>query len=169
MGITPMHEMRMEIDKRYVGFRPESGSVKPVHIATGAFRAILGESYTSYGIKKLSYVIGIKGKTPRGNELEYVVQFLRNNNAYDETEITEKQLADFRGFLQKLIDVDKGVYGLNGMWAFTAGSNSFVTEAGHHEYAGEFIGGLIKSFCPMLGSYIDSILRTPDDPISMVF
>jgi len=169
MGITPMHELRMEVDKRYVGFRPESGSVKPVHIATGAFRAILGRYDSAYGIKKLAYVIGVKGKTPKGNELEEVIAFLRDNNAYDETEITPKQLGDFRGMLQKLIDVDKGVYGSNGMWAFTAGADSFVTEPGHHEYAGEFIGGLIKAYCPMLSDYIDGILRISDDPISIVF
>jgi hypothetical protein len=169
MDITPMHELRLAVDKRYVGFRPESGSVKPVHIAAGAFRAILVESNSADGIKKLAYVMGVKGKTPKGNEPEAVIQFLLDNNAYDNTEITPKQLADFRGMLQKLIDVDKGVYGSNGMWAFTAGADSFVTEAGQHEYAGEFIGGLIKVHSPLLGEYIEGILRSPDDPISIVF
>ena len=169
MEITPMHELRMEVDKKYVGFRPESGSVKPVHIAAGAFRAILGEFDSADGIKKLAYVMGVKGKTPKGNEPDAVIQFLHDKDAYDDTEITEKQLADFRGMLQKLIDVDKGVYGSNGMWAFTAGADPFVTEAGHHEYAGEFIGGLVRVYCPLLGEYINSILRTHDDPISMVF
>jgi hypothetical protein len=169
MGITPMHELRLGVDNRFVGFSPETGSVKPVHIAVGAFRAILGESDSADGIKKLAYVMGVKGKTPKGNELDAVVKFLRDSSAYDDTEISPKQIADFRGMLQKLIDVDKGVYGSPGWWAFTAGADSFVTEAGHHEYAGEFIGGLVKVHCPKLGDYIESILRTPNDLISLVF
>jgi hypothetical protein len=164
-----MHELRLEVDKKYVGFKPESGSVKPVHIAAGIFRAILGEYDTAVGIKKLSYVMGAKGKTPKGNEPPAVMTYLRDNNAFDEAEINEKQLADFRGMLQKLIDVDKGVYGSNGMWAFTAGADSFVTEAGQHEFAGEFIGGLIKVYCPQLGDYINAVLCQADDPISVVF
>lgn len=27
---------RQEVDRKYVGFQPNSGSVKPVHIASGA-------------------------------------------------------------------------------------------------------------------------------------
>ena len=43
MDIISMHELRKAVDEKYVGFKPESGSVKPVHIAMGAFKAILGE------------------------------------------------------------------------------------------------------------------------------
>jgi hypothetical protein len=165
-----MHELRQEVDKKYVGFRPESGSVKPVHIATGAFRTILGQSFTAEGIKKLSYVVGAKGKTPKGNELDKVMEYLSNNNAIDREEIEDRQIESFRSMLQKLVDVDKGVYGIDdGMLSYTAGAIQFVTSKGIHEDAGEFIGGLVKEYCPKLGTYISTILKNNNDAISLAF
>jgi hypothetical protein len=170
MDTFVMHELRQKVDEKYVGFRPESGSVKPVHIATGAFRTILGQSFTAEGIKKLSYVVGAKGKTPKGNELDKVMEYLSDNNAIDREEIQDKQLENFRFMLQKLVDVDKGVYGIDDdMLAYTAGAMQFVTSKGIHEDAGEFIGGLIKEYCPKLGTYISDILKNNNDAISLVF
>lgn len=170
MEIFAMHELRQEVDKKYVGFRPESGSVKPVHIATGVFRVILGQSFSAEGIKKLSYVISAKGKTPKGNELNNVKDYLVNNDSIDMSEIDIKQFEVFRSMLQKLLNVDKGVYGINdGMISYTAGASQFVTSRGIHEDAGEFIGGLIKEYCPSLGEYIAAILKNNNDAISLVF
>lgn len=165
-----MHELRKGVDQKYVGFRPESGSVKPVHIATGAFRVILGQSFTAEGIKKLAYVIGAKGKTPKGNEPDKVIEYLTKHKSIDLTEVNLKQIESFRFMLQKLIDVDKGVYGINdSMLAYTAGACQFVTSKGIHEDAGEFIGGLIKEYCPLLSSHIAEILRKNSDAISLIF
>jgi hypothetical protein len=165
-----MHELRKEVDQKFVGFRPESGSVKPVHIATGAFRAILGQSFTAEGIKKLSYVIGVKGKTPKGNEPDKVIEYLTKFKSIDITEVNKKQIEIFRLMLQKLVDVDKGVYGIDdSMLAYTAGASQFVTSKGIHEDAGEFIGGLIKEYCPTLGKHISEILKNNNDAISLIF
>ncbi|MDR0286995.1 MAG: hypothetical protein LBI03_04710 [Clostridiales bacterium] len=165
-----MHELRKEVDQKYVGFRPESGSVKPVHIATGVFRAILGQSFTAEGIKKLSYVIGAKGKTPKGNEPDKVIEYLTKHKSIDITEINTKQIESFRFMLQKLVDVDKGVYGIDdSMLAYTAGASQFVTSKGIHEDAGEFIGGLIKEYCPSLSKHIAEILKNNNDAISFIF
>jgi len=175
MDIIVMHELRKAVDEKYVGFRPESGSVKPVHIAMGTFKAILGECFSADGIMRLSYVISANGIIPKGNEFESVKQMLNDNNAFDSSEISDKQLADFRSLLQKLISVDNGVFPTkgkemkNGMISYTAGSSSFVTPSGIHEDAGEFIGGIIKSYCPVLSDYIGTILRNPNDAISLVF
>jgi hypothetical protein len=168
-----MHELRKKVDEKYVGFRPESGSVKPVHIATGAFRVILGQSFTAEGIKKLSYVISAKGFIPKGNEPENVKAYLESLNAID-VEIFDKNLELFRNMLQKLVSVDGGVYGdkrgmLDTMIAYTAGASQFVTTKGIHEDAGEFIGGLIKEYCPSLSNHITKILTNNDDTISLVF
>jgi hypothetical protein len=175
MDIIVMHELRKAVDEKFVGFRPESGSVKPVHIAMGAFKAILGECFSADGIMRLSYVISASGIIPIGNEFESVKQMLDDSKAFDSSEISDRQLAEFRSLLQKLISVDNGVFPAKkkemnkGMISYTAGSNFFVTPSGIHEDAGEFIGGLIKSYCPILSDYIDAILRNPNDAISLVF
>ena len=169
-----MHELRIKVDEKYVGFKPESGSVKPVHIATGAFRAILGQSFTAEGIKKISYVISAKGFIPKGNEPNNVKSYLESSNAIDMMEISDKNLELFRNMLQKLVSVDGGVYGekrgmIDTMIAYTAGASQFVTAKGIHEDAGEFIGGLIKEYCPSLSNHIKKILANNDDTISMIF
>lgn len=169
-----MHDIRKKVDERYVGFRPESSSVKPVHIAMGVFKAILGECYSAEGIMKLSYVISANGIIPKGNELESVKQMLEENNAIED-DIKDKQIEEFRSMLQKLINADNGVFPAKGqemkkgMISYTAGSYYFVTPDGMHKDAGEFIGGVIKSYCPSLSNYINKILRNNDDPISLVF
>ena len=175
MDVIAMHELRKAVDEKYVGFRPESGSVKPVHIAMGTFKAILGECFSADGIMRLSYVISAKGIVPIGNEFDSVKQMLEDNNAFDSSEISDKQLTEFRDVLQKLISADNGVFPAKGkemkkgMISYTAGSSYFVTPSGIHEDAGEFIGGIIKAYCPVLSNYVASILRNTDDAISLVF
>ena len=175
MDVISMHDLRKSVDEKYVGFRPESGSVKPVHIAMGAFKAILGECYSADGIMRLSYVISSSGIIPKGNDFDSVKQMLLDSDAIDSSEITDKQLSDFRFVLQKLISADNGVFPAKGkemkkgMISYTAGSSSFVTPSGIHEDAGEFIGGLIKEYCPLLNDYINTILKNHDDAISLVF
>jgi len=170
MDVFSMHELRQEVDKKYVGFNPQSGKIKPVHIATGAFRVILGQSFTAEGIKKLSYVMGAKGQIPRGNKISEVIEYLCDNNAIDITEISEHEIESFRWMLQKLLNADNGVYGINDhMLAYSAGAIQFVTAKGILEDAGEFIGGLIKEYCPSLGNYIKTILTNNNDAISLIF
>jgi len=180
METIVMHELRKAVDDKYVGFKPESSSVKPVHIAMGVFKSILGECYTADGILRLSYVISSTGIIPKGNEPESIMQMLNTNNTIDNSEITEKQLAEFRSVLQKLVCADNGVFPAKGkemkkgMISYTAGSSYFVTPSGTnnigiHEDAGVFIGGLIKFYCPLLGNYINKILREPNDAISLIF
>jgi hypothetical protein len=170
MDTFAMHELRQEVDRKYVGFNPQSGKVKPVHIATGAFRVILGQSFTAEGIKKLSYVMGAKGQTPKGNQLSEVIKYLSDNNVIDLAEISEQEIGSFRWMLQKLLNTDNGVYGIDDhMLAYSAGASQFVTAKGILEDAGEFIGGLIKEYCPSLGEYIATILKNNDDAISLIF
>ena len=180
METIGMHDLRKAVDEKYVGFRPESSSVKPVHIAMGVFKAILGECYTADGIMRLSYVISASGIIPKGNEFDSVKQMLNDNKSLDNSEIADWQLDEFRSFLQKLISADNGVYPAKGkemkkgMISYTAGSNYFVTPSGTnnigiHEDAGVFIGGVIKSYCPTLGDYIAEILKSTDDAISLAF
>ena len=37
-----LHSFRKEVDSTYVGFTPNGGSIKPVHVASGAQRCIYG-------------------------------------------------------------------------------------------------------------------------------
>jgi hypothetical protein len=63
-----MHDFRREADERFVGFKPNGTSIKPVHIAGGAFRSILGYTDSAQGVKILSYVCDSKGEAPRNTK-----------------------------------------------------------------------------------------------------
>jgi len=164
-----MHPMRKEVDEKYVGFRPNSGSIKPVHISSGAFRAILGETFSAEGIKRLSYVCNAKGEPPKWRDQKSVLEFLSENDVID-SDLREESLDAFRGVLQKLVSVDNGVFGIkDDMLSYTAGSSAFVIAKGMLEDAGDLIGAIVKLYCPDLANYIAEKLAQADDPISLAF
>lgn len=74
---------------------------------------------------------------------------------------------------ERLLSADKGVYVVKGlkddMISFTAGSKYFLTRSSIYEDTGEFIGGLIHSYCPELAEYIKRLLDEAEDPISLLF
>lgn len=186
-----MHDLRKEVDERFVGFKPNGTSIKPVHIASGAFRAILGYTDEATGIKTLSYVCDAKGETPRKikdpttgkdrkrtieEDLSFVIDYLdrtdlqNRGSAIDRSGITPEEVASLRYSLQKLVNVDSGVYGIgDSMLSYTAGAANFVVGKSLYEDAGDFIGYLIKTYCSELGDYIAAILKDVSDPISLTF
>jgi hypothetical protein len=165
-----MHALRQEVDKRYVGFHPNTSSIKPVHIAGGMFRAMLGKEWTAKGVRRLSYVSDAKGKTPKGHLLDDVKKALSDpeNERADFSEISDEQFGALRNALQKLVGSDRGVF-IGDMRSYTAGSYGFVVGRSIHEEAGYFIGGLFKTFCKPLAKHLATVLEAADDPISQIF
>lgn len=167
-----LDECREKVDEKYVGFRPNGDSIKPVHVANGAMRIIYGKYSISLKIKRLALVCNAKGIVPKGNELHQVYEFLKTENRIDEG-IDENSLESLRNVMQKILSADKGVYVVNGlkdtMLSYTAGSSYFLTNYSMYEDAGEFIGGVIKKWCPDLSNHIKSILSQRKDSISLLF
>lgn len=59
-----LHSFRKEVDSTYVGFTPNGGSIKPVHVASGVQRCIYGGYNTTMQIKRLALVSDAKGNVP---------------------------------------------------------------------------------------------------------
>lgn len=163
---------RTAVDNSYVGFKPNGGSIKPVHIAGGSLRCIYGKCNTTMKIKRLALVSDSKGNIPVGNELETVYDELLENDAIEDG-ISPGSLDSMRNVMQRLLSADKGVYvvkGLkDGMISYTAGSKYFLTRPAMYEDIGEFIGGVIREYCPVLSEYIKNLLDKANDPISLLF
>lgn len=163
---------RTDVDNTYVGFKPNGGSIKPVHIADGALRCIFGKCNTITDIKRLALVSDAKGNIPTGNELETVYKELLDNDVIEDT-VSPSVIDSMRNIMQRLISADKGVYvvkGLkDGMISYTAGSKYFLTRPAMYEDIGEFIGGVILSYCSDLADYIKKLLDNAKDPISLLF
>lgn len=167
-----LHSFRKEVDSTYVGFTPNGGSIKPVHVASGVQRCIYGGYNTTMKIKRLALVSGAKGNVPAGSELETIYATLAAEETIEDG-IVEGSVESMRNVMQRLLSADKGVYVVEGlkddMISFTAGSKYFLTRTSIYEDTGEFIGGIICSYCPELAIYIKEILEKADDPISLLF
>ena len=167
-----LKEYRNKVDKEYVGFTPNGGSIKPVHIAGGTLRCIYGGYNTTMNIKRMALVSDSKGNIPAGNELSAIYENLLEKEAIEDG-IGEGSLDSLRNVMQKLLSADKGVYvvkGLkDGMISYSAGSKYFLTKPAMYEDTGEFIGGLLREYCPELAGYIKEVLDDGNDPISLLF
>lgn len=167
-----LREARKAVDQNYVGFTPNGSSVKPVHIAGGSLRCIYGAYNRTKNIKKMALVSDAKGNIPSGNEPDTIFNEL-NNAEKVEDNITLNSIESMRNVMQRLLSVDKGVYfvkGLkDGMLSYSAGSKYFLTSKAMYEDAGEFIGSLIRGYCPKLAGYIKELLDRANDPITLLF
>ncbi len=165
---------RQEVDRKYVGFQPNSGSVKPVHIATGVQRCIYGAFNLSKSIKKMALVSDTKGNIPNGNETETIYDQLNKKEAIEDN-ITLNSLESMRNIMQRLLSVDKGVFIAkdlsDSMISYSAGSKYFLTSGtgAPYEHGGEFIASIIRGYCPELASYIKGLLEKANDPITLLF
>lgn len=94
-----LREYRTNVDKKYVGFTPNGGSIKPVHIAGGAFRCIYGGYNTTMNIKRMALVSDSKGNIPTGNELSTIYDSLLEKEAIEDG-ISEGSLDSLRNVMQ---------------------------------------------------------------------
>ena len=162
-----LKDLRIDVNKEYVGFSPDGDSIKPIHIAGGVFRVILGQIFNTKKIKQFAFVISKKGIIPSGSKEDEVDALIENINCFDE--IPDKEtLKSMRLMFQKLLNTDNGMYPDNSQLTFSAGSKYFVKNKAQYEDAGEFIGGVIKEYCPELAKYIQGVLNAADDPISIL-
>ena len=100
-----LREIRTKVDERFVGIRPRGNKLKPVHMAGGEFRALIGKVYDTEKIKRLSYVVNAKGITPIGNELKEVYTMLTDDDAI-ESGIRKEDLETLRKAMQDILGAD---------------------------------------------------------------
>lgn len=113
-----------------------------------------------------------KGVVPKGNEIERIYKSMEDNEQIEDS-IDPNSLESLRNIMQRLLSADKGVFVVKGltddMISYSAGSKYFITRRSMYEDTGEFIGGLIKNYCPELSDYIMKLLSDAVDPISILF
>ncbi|MDY6086251.1 hypothetical protein ACQRBK_01760 [Peptoniphilaceae bacterium SGI.137] len=167
-----LREARGDVDKKYVGFTPNGSAVKPVHIAGGSLRCIYGKYNRTRNIKKMALVSDAKGNVPSGNDADTIYQELENKELIEDN-VTENSVESMRNEMQRLLSVDKGVYvvkGLkDGMISYSAGSKYFLTSKAMYEDAGEFMGSIVRTYCPDLAEYISELLDRGTDAITLLF
>ena len=169
-----LQELRIKVNKRFVGFNPDGDSIKPIHIAGGVFRAIYGYTLDTRKIKQFAFVVSKKGiypNDPKGKSAEVdeqvVNELIEALNCFDEAPDRDS-LKSMRTMFQRLLGTDDGLFPDNSQLTFSAGSKYFIKTRAQYEDAGEFIGGVVKEYCPSLATYIRDVLADADDPISVL-
>ncbi len=162
-----LKDLRTKVNQEYVGFSPDGDSIKPIHIAGGAFRVIYGATLDTKKIKQFAFVISKKGIIPPGSKDEEVKELIEAIECFDD-EPNDDDLKAMRSMFQKLLNTDDGMFPDNSQLTFSAGSKYFIKNKAQYEDAGEFIGGVIKEYCPELANYIKEVLDSANDPISIL-
>lgn len=167
MSTLELKDLRIQVNNEYVGFSPDGDSIKPIHVAGGVFRVVFGATLDTKKIKQIGFVVSKKGIVPKGSSDEDVAALIDSLNCFDETPDVE-ELRSFRTILQKMLGTDDGLYPDNSQLTFSTGSKYFIKTKAQYEDAGEFIGGVIKEYCPTLSTYIYNVLNAANDPISVL-
>ncbi len=122
----------------------------------------------------MALVSDSKGNVPKGNEAETIYDQLAENEVIEDN-ITLNSVESMRNVMQRLLSVDKGVFVVSAlndsMISYSAGSKYFLTSGtgAPYERGGEFIGSIIRGYCPELASYIRDLLEQASDPITLLF
>lgn len=166
-----LNEIQQHMNDEYVGFRPNKGGVKLVHIADGLFRTIGGKTFNPNDMLKIAFVSDKSGKVPRGYELDEVYSFLKDQEVIDEEHFSKEALQQLRPILQAALNADGGYYLPNkqGMRALSGTSIEFMTNESLYADAGDFVGGLIKKYSEPLSTAIREKITQHTDSLSILF
>jgi len=122
----------------------------------------------------MALVSDSKGNIPKGNEAETIYKQLTEEEIIEDN-ITLNSVESMRNVMQRLLSVDKGVFVVNAlndsMISYSAGSKYFLTsgKGAPYERGGEFIGSIIRGYCPKLADYIKELLEQANDPVTLLF
>jgi len=149
-----------------VGWRPASGSIKPVHVANGVVRAITGEYYD------VSRIVEFLVPTKNGAPLEdrtfdrLVVENPRSTFKCYENGAAEFERA--RKYSWGLLNADKAVFPAAEFSALTLTCRQMVSRSGNDRQLGEFGAALLKSGAGALAKELTKAVTVdrPDDPLT---
>ncbi len=161
-----VEEYRKEIDLNYVGFRPNTTSVKPVHLANGFFRTLAGQVSDTKSLVKFAITQKHDGTVPKGHELESVFAHLQEIGAID-PEITEGQLGRLRSMIRRVLSADGALYP-GGMDSYSAFGLPFLSRDRIGQDAGEFVADWLSQSSPDLASFLTDSISDPSDPITLL-
>lgn len=156
--------LRVAAERDYVGFPPNTYSVKPVHIANGLFRFVHGKTYDTSLLNRFVFWQKADGTVPPKHRLEVVSQELVDLERIDSS-ISPDQIAHMRRFLKKVVDADNGVF-LGTMASYTSGTWMTLSNDTIGQEGGEFVGAWLHHSKSPLLHQINACLENGDDIIS---
>ena len=161
-----VEEYRKLLEARYVGFSPNTTSVKPVHLANGLFRAMSGEVSDTSDIVRFAVTQLHSGQIPKGHDLESIKDRLIEHDAID-LDVTDVELGRLRAMIRRILSADGALY-VQGMDSHSAMGRRFLSKDRIGQDAGEFLAAWIKSVACDLQACIVESLDDESDAISLL-
>jgi len=161
-----IEEIRKSIEEKYIGFGPNSNSVKPAHIANGMFRTIAEITTDTKLLKQFS--ITKAKKLPPNYEIDRVFNELQNEGLIDRSFSNKKELQRFRVLANKVLSADNALY-VDGGETYSAANKRFLSKDTIAQDGGEFIAQFLKRRQSLLYQSIESELKSENDTITKLF
>ncbi len=161
-----IEELKTKVDREYVGIRLNTEKVKPVHIANGLFRSLLGKIPSTDLLYRFVFYQTHKGIVPKGHDVDSLLTDLRDLDAITGSVSTDEVKA-FRIALKRLLSADNAVYDKQ-MQSYSTGNHAFVTRDTVGQDAGEFIASWLSHVRSPLAKVICTALADDNDILSML-
>lgn len=162
-----IEEMRLGIERDFVGFSPSTTGVKPVHIANGLFRTIYDGTYPAKFLNQFVFSETVKGEIPKGHELETIYKTLEETNKIDTSTISRENLQLLRRMMKMVIGADGAVFN-QGMASYSAGYHRLLTRDSIGQDGGELIALCLKQLDSALYPMLQELLGSSADVITIL-
>jgi len=159
-------QVGQEVHRRFVGVHLNTDKVKPVHIANGLFRTLLGRTASTELLYRFVLYRGRNGKSRPGHSNESIVTELGALGALDQ-EVVPRRVEALRMALHGLLAADDGVF-FGGFDSYSAGHESFVSRDRVGQEAGEFVGRWLRQIHSPLCRSVENALKDDNDVITQL-
>jgi hypothetical protein len=160
---------RQGIEHQYIGFSPNTTNVKPVHLANGMFRRLLGEAHDTRRLFQFVFSAKNDGTIPKGHQTEDVFQWLVDEDRISRGDVTKNSASLFRSTLLKIVAADKpSAVSTQGMESYSAGFSSFVSNDRIAQDAGEFLSLWLSKQAPEFAELLKCSISEGADPITIL-
>jgi hypothetical protein len=162
-------DIRTIVEKKYIGFGPNTNNVKPVHLANGFFRRCSELRSETELLNRFVIVSKANGEVPLGYDIDVVISDLVAHNRILPEAKEKVALNSLRTSLKKVINADTGVFlHRDRMESYSAGNVHFLSEDRIAQDGGEFVAGLLqKAESPLVGCVLQA-LNQGDDIITIM-
>lgn len=112
----------------HIGYEPTSNQIKPVHIANGLFRHIIGEEYNIKSLNEWSK------RFSQGKEVNSADKIMKEYKDVLDQDVTLEEINELRYFIELIFDADNAATPSLNFSTLTIASKTQVTKAVQNEF-----------------------------------
>lgn len=171
MIISNLNDFMQDIYDAEFGLLPTNKSIKPVHIANGLGRALVGRTYDSDPLAHFLRRSILNQRTQVQEERNPNDAILRLYGVAftgrDSDHVDGRKLSTLRSLAEGVLATDKAVFGDSGVSSYTLSNETLLTRDPSDMHCGIFLAGLLSAGGPGdAANHIRKLLESDEDPWS---